>query len=174
MHIPALVEALQDERCQLTVLLLNGNEIGDAGACMLFEKALGHEHCKLTELCLGSCGLTDHCIPALVEALQDERCQLTVLILNGNEIGDAGACMLFEKALGHEHCKLTELCLGSCGLTDHCIPALVEALQDERCGLTDLLLYFNKFTEDGERSLRNAKTYQTCKDTGLRIRLPSY
>ena len=172
--VPAMVKALQDERCQLTVLSLNDNKIGDAGACMLFEKALGQEHCKLAELCLDSCLLTDHCVPALVEALRDERCQLTDLSLNDNKIGDAGACMLFEKALGQEHCKLAELCLDSCLFTDDCVPALVEALQDERCRLTNLDISSRNFTEDGKRSLRNVESYQTCKDRGLRIWLLCY
>ena len=70
---------------------------------------------KLTSLDVSNCRLTNQCIPSLCEALQDEHCQLTVLLLNNNEIGDAGACMLFEKALGQEHCKLTKLHLGKCG-----------------------------------------------------------
>ena len=172
--ISPLVEALQDERCQLTVLSLRGNkEIGDVGVCMLLEKALGKEHCKLTELYLDSCWLTDRCVSPLVEALQDERCQLTVLSLKSNKILDAGACMLFKKALGQEHCKLTELYLNHCWLTDLCVPAIVEALQDKRCRLTYLDPIGNNLTEDGERSLRNVETCQTCKDRGLRIRVSS-
>jgi hypothetical protein len=107
-----LCKALQDERCQLTLLSLSNNAIGDEGVDMLFEDALMQEHCKLTELNLDECSLTDQCIrtvPSLCKALQDERCQLTNLSLGCNAIGDKGACMLFEDALMQEHCKLTEL-----------------------------------------------------------------
>ena len=169
--VPAMVKALQNERCQLTGLSLWSNKLDDDGACILFEEALGQEHCKLTTLDLGYCALTDNCVPAMVKALQDERCQLTYLSLKGNVIGDDRARMLFEKALGQEHCKLTKLDLSHCALTDQCVPALVETLQDERCRLTTLNLDGNDFSEDGEKLLRNVETYQTCKDRGLCISL---
>ncbi len=76
---------------------------------MLFEDALSNEHCKLTELDLNNCSLTDRCIPSLCTALKDECCKLTVLSLWGNHITDCGACMLFEDVLSNEHWKLTEL-----------------------------------------------------------------
>jgi Leucine-rich repeat (LRR) protein len=155
--IPSLCKALKDERCQLTVLLLADNAIGDEGACMLFEDALTKEHCKLTVLDLRDCSLTDQCIPSLWKALQDERCQLTDLSLGSNVIGDKGVCMLFEDALTKEHCKLIELDLCVCSLTDQCIPSLCKALQDERCKLTKLWLWSNYFSENGKRLLHDAK-----------------
>ena len=147
--IPSFSKALQDERCQLTYLSLEYNDIGDKGVCMLFEDALTNEHCKLTVLNLHRCSLTDQCIPSLCKALQDERCQLTVLLIGSNAIGDEGACMLFEDALTKEHCKLTELNLYECSLTDQCIRSLCKALQDERCQLTDLSLKNNAIGDKG-------------------------
>jgi hypothetical protein len=88
---------------------------------MLFEDVLRKEHCKLTGLNLYKCSLTDQCIPSLCKALQDEQCQLTLLSLSNNAIGDEGVDMLFEDALMQEHCKLTELNLDECSLTDQCI-----------------------------------------------------
>ena len=167
--IPMLVEALQDERCQLTVLLLGENDIGDEGAGMLFEDALTKEHCKLTELNLSKCSLTDRCIPSLCKALQDERCQLTVLSLGHNAIGDEGVGMLFEDALTKEHCKLTELNLLQCSLTDQCIPSLCKALKDGQCVLTILFLLSNHFTENGKKLLRDTMNYESCKARGLQI-----
>jgi hypothetical protein len=167
--IPTLVKALQDERCQLTVLVLRNNGIGDKGACMLFEDALTNEHCKLTKLNLHECSLTDRCIPSLCKALQDERCQLTVLFLAFNAIGDKGACMLFEDALTKEHCKLTELALLQCSLTDQCIPSLCKALKDGQCVLTRLWLILNNFTENGEKLLRDVENYESFKARGLQI-----
>jgi GTPase SAR1 family protein len=165
--IPSLCKALQDEHCQLTVLLLRENAIGDKCARMLFEDALTKEHCKLTELNLGMCSLTDRCIPSLCKALQDKHCQLTVLLLWENAIGDKGAGMLFEDALTKEHCKLTELNLARCSLTDRCIPSLCKALQDERCKLTELRLYANQFTGKGKTLLDDVQKYPSCKSRGL-------
>ena len=161
--VPSLCKALQDEVCRLTDLSLRGNDIGNKGASTLFEDALTKEHCKLTKLDLSYCSLTDQCIPSLCKALQDEVCRLTDLSLRGNDLGDKGACTLFEDALTKEHCKLTKLNLGRCSLTDRCIPSLLKALQDEHCGLDELRLGGNTFTEDGERLIR--------EERGLNIRL---
>jgi hypothetical protein len=167
--IPSLCKTLQDERCELTDLSLEHNAIGDKGAFMLFEDALTKEHCKLTELNLSACSLTDECIPSLCKALQDERCELIVLSLEQNAIGDKGAFMLFEDALTKEHCKLTELNLSSCSLTDECIPSLCKALQDGRCVLTSLHLGNNDFAENGKKLLRGTMNYESCKARHLQI-----
>ena len=141
--------------------------IEPARISMLFEKALTKEHCKLTNLSLHCCSLTDQCIAKLCNALQDERCRLTNLTLENNAIGDKGARMLFENVLTKEHCKLTKLDLSKCSLTDQCIPSLLEALQDEHCGLVKLQLWGNGFTEDGKRSIREVR--ENCKERGLNI-----
>ena len=151
--IPSLCKALQNELCPLTELSMKNNVIGDKGACMLFQDGLTKEHCKLTELDLVDCSLTDQCIPSLCKALQDEVCRLADLSLRGNDLGDKGASTLFEDALTKEHCKLTKLNLERCMLTDRCIPSLLKALQDEHCGLDKLPLWGNHFTKDGERSI---------------------
>ena len=169
LSIPALVKALQDERCQLTDLSLKGNAIGDKGVGMLFEDALTKEHCKLTILNLITCSLTDECIPSLCKALQDKRCQLFYLSLSNNAIGDKGACMLFEDALTKEHCKLTGLNLHKCSLTDQCIPSLCKALKYGQCVLRSLLLIGNNFTDNGKKLLRDTMNYESCKARDLRI-----
>ena len=168
--IPTLIKALQDERCQLTHLLLKNNAIGDKGVAMLFEDALTKEHCKLTMLDVGVCSLTDRCIPSLCKALQDERCQLTDLSLWDNAIGDKGVAMLFENALTKEHCKLSMLDVGVCSLTDQSIPSLCKALQDERCQLTDLSLWGNAVGDKGVAMLfEDALTKEHCKLTMLNL-----
>ena len=138
--IPKIVKFLQDERCQLTSLSLEGNYICDEGASMLFKDVLTSEFCKLTHLGLGDCDLTYQCMPDLFKALKDERCQLTSLSLWRNEISDEAASMLFKDVLTSEFCKLTHLDLGYCYLTDQCMPDLFKALKDERCRLTSLTL----------------------------------
>ena len=145
--IPKIVKFLKDEHCQLTSLSLEGNMIGNEGESMLFKDVLTSEFCKLTHLDLGSCYLTDQCMPDLFKALKDEHCQLTSLSLKSNGIGDKGASMLFKDVLTSEFCKLTHLDLGDCYLTGQCMPDLFEALKDERCRLTSLTLKGCKMSE---------------------------
>ena len=162
--IVSLCKALEDERCQLTVLSLGGNTlIGDKGADMLFCEGLAREHCKLTEMRLNNCSLTSKCIPSLCKALQDERCQLNVLSLHKNAICDEGASMLMEEALGKEHCKLNQLDLDYCALTDQCIPSFCKALQSKYCVLTKLILLGNDITESGERRLLDVINNARCE-----------
>ncbi len=142
-YVPALVKTLQGEHCQLVQLSLGGNEIANEGVRLLVDNVLTKEHCKLTDLDLAYCSLTRQCISTLCKALQDKRCELNVLSLGDNDIGDKGACVLFKDALTKKNCKLTELRLDRCGLTDKCIPTLCKTLQDERCRLKTLRLYGN-------------------------------
>jgi Leucine-rich repeat (LRR) protein len=168
--ISNLCKMLQDERCQLNVLSLSSNKIGDEGARVLFKDGITNEHCKLTELHLAHCGLTDKCIPRLCKTLQDELCKLNVLSLRSNRIGDESACVLFEDGITREHCKLTELDLRNSSLTDKCIPRLCKALQHEHCGLTKLRLNRgNNFTDDGKKMLSEVEKCDGCKARGLKI-----
>ena len=166
--IPSLCKTLQDGRCQLIVLSLDSNDVNDGGVGMLFKDALSNEHCKLTELDLTGCRLTDCCIPGLCTALQDELCKLTVLSLGFNHITDRGVGMLFKDALSNDHCKLTELDLSHCSLTDRCIPSLCTTLQDEHCKLTDLSLSENVISDAGASMLfKDALSKEHCKLTKL-------
>ena len=228
--IPKIVKFLQDERCQLTSLSLEGNEMGDKGASMLFKDVLTSEFCKLTHLNLGYCYLTDQCMPDLFKALKDERCLLTSLTLDRCEISDNNVvtlfedvlisehckldalglvgipfttqpmsslckalqhercqltwlslghdtmdeevlCMLFTDAITKEHCKLTQLNLYLCKMTDKCIPILRTALQHERCRLTRLWLDKHMFTEQGRRAVLDVMNHESCKARGLQIYL---
>jgi Ran GTPase-activating protein (RanGAP) involved in mRNA processing and transport len=153
--IPALCEVLQDEHCKLSVLSLEGNVIGDEGVRMLCTDALRREQCTLISLNLGSCSLTAKCLPPLCEVLQSEHCKLSTLSLEYNIIGDEGVGMLCTDALRREQCKLIELFLGVCELTDQCVPLLCEALEDRNCKLGKLSLDFNHVTEKGLDLLRD-------------------
>jgi hypothetical protein len=62
-----------------------------------------------------------------------------------------------------EHCKLTELSLSYCSLTDDCIPDLRKALQDEHCVLNGLRLYGR------QEALREIETHEHCKAGGLEV-----
>jgi hypothetical protein len=63
--------------------------------------------------------------------------------------------MLCTDALRREQCKLTELCLWECELTDQCVQPLCEALEDRNCKLDNLWLGYNRFTKKGLDLLRD-------------------
>jgi hypothetical protein len=169
-EISKLCEVLNNRHCpNLTHLHLGNNSIRDEGAIVLYD-TLTRGLRQLYELHVSVCELTDRCIPTLVKALQDERCQLTHLSLGFSAIGDKGACRLFEDALTKEHCKLTVLHLERCSLTDQCIPSLCKALQDERCQLTHLSLENNAIGDEGVGMLfEDALTKEHCKLTVLHL-----
>ena len=94
---------------------------------------------------------------------------MTWLNLSTNKITDKGLHMLCELALTKERCKLVELDLLGCSLTDDCIPDLGKTLQDEHCKLKNLDLNGNKFPEKGRKSIREIEAYEHCKSRGLEI-----
>ena len=79
--------------------------------------------------------------------------------------------MLCELALGKENCKLVELNLEDCPLTDECIPDLRKTLQDVHCRLNKLTLPRNKFTEEGKNFIREIATHEQCKHAGTLIQI---
>ena len=198
--IPSLCELLRDKRCNLTVLSLRSNKgISDEGLRMLCQstlttehcklvnlnmsrcsltddcipelrKALQDEHCKLTQLDLDHCSLTDNCIPEVCKALQDERCKLTVFSLQNNQgISDKGIRKLCRSALTTEHCKVVKLNVSGCSLTDDCISELRKALQDEHCKLTELVLDRCSLTDKCIPEVCKALQDERCKLTVLSL-----
>jgi hypothetical protein len=71
---------------QLTVLNLGLNNVGDDGMRMLCRSLMRNQH-RLKELIIDGCSLTTESIFCLVEVLSNEHCEITDLILGGNEIG---------------------------------------------------------------------------------------
>ena len=167
--IPNLCKALQDERCQLTILSLSCNEIKNEGLRVLCEEALTKKHCKLTSLGLGRCSLSNDCIPSLIMALPNKDCKLMSLILDDNPIGDKGVAMLFKDALSNKRCSLTALSLQQCSLTDLCIPSFCMILQGKRCALKSLSLAYNEFTENSKTWLCDIMNYESFQARHLEI-----
>jgi Ran GTPase-activating protein (RanGAP) involved in mRNA processing and transport len=158
--MPSLCKLLTDERCELTLLDLPANEgISDEGLDKLCRSALTTEHCKLMELNVAGCSLTDNCIPELCKALQHENCDLVVLSLSSNRsLTDNGLSQLCD-ALQHKNCDLKELKLNECSLTDNCIPELCNALRHANCTLEVLCLLGNTITEERMEYL---ETHVSC------------
>ena len=164
-------EVLDNKLCpELTYLNLGRNNIAGEGLTKLCKTITKQKLLKLTGLDLWNCSLTNECVPALCELLRNECCNLIDLTLGINPgINDEGLRILCGHALTNEHCKLEELNLRLCSLTDDCLPELCNALQHEHCRLNELVLDGNKFTGKGKKSIRGIESHELCKARGLKI-----
>ena len=158
-------EVLDNKLCpELTDLDVARNDIADEGLTKLCKTITKQKLLKLTGLNLGRCSLTNECVRALCELLINECCNLIYLALLGNAgINDEGLRILCEHALTNEHCKLEELDLKFCSLTDDCLPELCKALQHEHCRLNELYLSGNKFTEKGKKYICEIENINSVK-----------
>ena len=158
-------EFLDNKLCpELTYLDLGRNDIADEGLTKLCKTITKQKLLKLTRLNLGRCSLTNECVRALCELLRNECCNLIGLALTGNAgINDEGLGILCKHALTNEHCKLEELNLSHCSLTDDCLPELCNALQHEHCWLNELYLSGNKFSEKGKKYICEIENINSVK-----------
>ncbi|XP_048103440.1 NACHT, LRR and PYD domains-containing protein 14-like isoform X3 [Alosa alosa] len=138
-----LASALKTSRSSnLRVLHLSENKLLDSGVELLCS-ALCHQNCKLEELWLYNCNLTDKSCSYLASALKTSRSSnLRVLHLSENKLLDSGVELLCS-ALCHQNCTLEELQLYSCDLTDKSCSYLASALKSPSSNLTQLDLGYN-------------------------------
>ena len=125
---------------ELRELTLNGNNIGDKGAEKVC-KALVTVQSKFTKISLENCSLTCRCASWLANVLSDENCEITDLILRGNDLGDEGLRVLCPALI---QSKITKLSLERCSLTSECASYLANVLIDEKCEITHLSLSYNE------------------------------
>lgn len=155
-----LVHVLTSTTCQLSVLHVFSNEIGDQGLKILCE-GLRSQRNTVQELNLQYCQLTGKSMEDLSTTLSSGHSQLVKLNLSKNEIGDTGVETL-SKGLQHPFCKLESLRLSDCGLTEACCPLVAEALMSNHCSLIDIDLSVNEFGHEGAIVLCNALKRPGC------------
>ncbi|XP_012368699.1 NACHT, LRR and PYD domains-containing protein 4 [Octodon degus] len=119
---------------KLKSLHLNNNPVGDAGVKLLCD-ALVQPSCRLEDLELEDCGLTNACCEALAATLTSSR-TLHTLNLVENAVDCRGLAVLFA-ALKHPECSLQVLGLKKADLDEEAL-ALVIAAEDENPGLVIL------------------------------------
>eukprot|EP00051_Salpingoeca_urceolata_P007568 m.98686 g.98686 ORF g.98686 m.98686 type:complete len:488 (+) comp15291_c0_seq1:67-1530(+) len=141
------VAQLSFSRCEaLTVLDLNSNNFGAAGAVVLQREltSLG----RIRKLNLGHCDFPGGVMAGLVAALNaQEQPPLDALTLDWNDIGDEGA-----QALGvlFETHPPTRVSLKGCGITDVGVVAMISKLQMGAVeGLAQLNLEDNVLSDVG-------------------------
>ncbi|XP_062392911.1 NACHT, LRR and PYD domains-containing protein 12-like [Sardina pilchardus] len=152
----------------LRVLDLGYNKLLDSGVELLCS-ALCHHNCKLEELELNMCNLSDKSCSYLASALKTSHSSnLRVLRLGWNKLLDSGVELLCS-ALCHHNCKLEELELDNCNLTNKSCSYLASALKTSHSSnLRVLNLSNNKLLDSGVELLCSALCHN-CKLEELRL-----
>ncbi|XP_062392906.1 NACHT, LRR and PYD domains-containing protein 3-like [Sardina pilchardus] len=147
----------------LRVLDLGWNKLLDSGVELLCS-ALCHHNCKLEELELERCNLSDKSCSYLASALKTSHSSnLRVLRLGWNKLLDSGVELLCS-ALCHHNCKLEELELDNCNLSDKSCSYLASALKTSHSSnLRVLNLSDNKLLDSGVELLCSALCHHNCK-----------
>ncbi|KAM3871760.1 NACHT, LRR and PYD domains-containing protein 3 [Diretmus argenteus] len=161
--IPHLASALRKGKTK--ELDLSHSHMGDANFKIL---CTGLRDCKIHNLKIPVCGLTEACCGDLVSVLTSSTSQLCVLDLMFNELGDQGLTQLCQ-ALHSPNCKLQELHLHSCALTEGSMGALSAALCSGQSELRILNLTLNPIGDGGVEVLSKALQHPLCKLQSLRL-----
>ncbi|KAK7157162.1 hypothetical protein R3I93_008591 [Phoxinus phoxinus] len=151
----ALASALRSNPSHLRKLDLSENKLGDSGVKLL-SAVLGNPLCKLEELRLRDCGVTEEGCAALASALRSNPSHLRTLHLSVNKLGDSGV-KRFSAVLENPLCKLETLGLRDCGVTDEGCAALASALRSNPSHLRELHLSGNKLGDSGVKLLQDLK-----------------
>ncbi|KAG1953694.1 NACHT, LRR and PYD domains-containing protein 12-like [Pimephales promelas] len=149
----ALTSALRSNPSHLRDLDLSGNKLGDS--VPLLSAVLEDPRCKLENLWLSYCGVTDEGFAALTSALRSNPSHLRELNLTGNKLGDS--VPLLTAVLEDPHCKLENLRLSYCGVTDEGCAALTSALRSNPSHLRQLYLTGNKLEDSDIKLLSDLK-----------------
>ncbi|KAK7155958.1 hypothetical protein R3I94_006126 [Phoxinus phoxinus] len=102
------------------------------------------------------CGVTDEGCAALASALRSNPSHLRTLYLSYNNLGVSGV-KLISAGLENPHCKLEELWLVDCGVTDEGCAALASALRSNPSHLRKLYLYGNNLRDSGVKLLEDLR-----------------
>ncbi|XP_023278586.1 NACHT, LRR and PYD domains-containing protein 12-like [Seriola lalandi dorsalis] len=128
----------------------------------------GLRDCKLHNLNLQVCRLTEASCEDLVLVLTSAASQLCLCDISFNEIEDKGLMKLC-KALHSPHCRLQQLYLQSCELTAASMEALSAALCSGNSELRELGLARNTIGDSGVEALCKALQHRLCKLQSLKL-----
>uniref|UniRef100_A0A8C6SX16 NACHT, LRR and PYD domains-containing protein 12-like n=1 Tax=Neogobius melanostomus TaxID=47308 RepID=A0A8C6SX16_9GOBI len=115
---------------------------------------------------LSSCNLSESSCEALSSVLSSSS--LTVLDLSNNDLKDSGLKML-SVGLKSPHCKLEQLRLSGCLISEEGCAALASALRSNPSHLTDLDLSFNHPGDTGVKLLTALQEEPHCSLSTLRL-----
>ncbi|KAJ0060528.1 hypothetical protein NL108_015157 [Boleophthalmus pectinirostris] len=151
----------------LRVLDLSDNDVKDSGVEML-SAGLKSRHCKLEDLRLSSCHLSEKSCGSLSSVLKSHS-GLRVLDLSDNDVKDSGVEML-SAGLKSRHCKLEELSLSRCLVSEEGCAPLASALQSKSSHLRELDLSYNHPGDTGVKLLSALQSAPYCTLHTLRLK----
>ncbi|XP_014906595.1 NACHT, LRR and PYD domains-containing protein 14-like [Poecilia latipinna] len=167
-----VVSALISNPSHLTTLNLSENSLKDAGVKELC-RFLQSPHCKIHTLRLWGCSLSETSCNYLASALKSNPSHVTELNLSWNyNLKDAGVKELCG-FLQSPHCKIRDLSLKDCGLSEISCSSLASALKSNHSHLTELDLSENSLKDPDVKPLLKLVKSPGCKLKTLKWRLMS-
>ncbi|XP_033833986.1 NLR family CARD domain-containing protein 3-like isoform X2 [Periophthalmus magnuspinnatus] len=118
---------------------------------------------------LSSCNLSERSCEALSSVLSSQSSSLTVLDLSLNDLKDSGLKML-SVGLKSPHCKLEQLRLSGCLVSEEGCASLASALRSNSSHLTELDLTYNHPGDTGIKLLSALQEDPHCALDTLRLR----
>ncbi|KAI5090321.1 NACHT, LRR and PYD domains-containing protein 12-like, partial [Silurus meridionalis] len=153
--------SLRELHLTVNTLNLSWNNLEDLGVKRL-SVLLENPECKVKDLRLCDCGVSDEGCAALASALRSNPSHLRELDLSGNKVGDSGVKCL-SAVLENPHCKLEKLRLCDCGVSDEGCAALASALRSNPSHLRELYLTENNVGDSGVKCVSAVLENPHCK-----------
>ncbi|XP_053365001.1 NACHT, LRR and PYD domains-containing protein 12-like [Clarias gariepinus] len=158
---------LREVHLTLETLDLSRNKLEDSVVKDL-SVVLENPLCKLKNLRMIGCGVSDEGCAALTSALRSNPSHLRKLNLSYNHVGDSGVKCL-SALLENPLCKLEILRMERCGVSDEGCAALTSALRSNPSHLRDLDLSYNHVGDSGVKCLSALLENPLCKLETLRL-----
>ncbi|XP_051744812.1 uncharacterized protein LOC127509829 isoform X16 [Ctenopharyngodon idella] len=146
----------------LKELNLNNSCLLDSGVKEICE-GLKNPVCKLKILKLSKCDLTEESCLAIASVLSSDSSSLKDLDLSDNNLKDSGVKLLSDGL--KENCKLENLRLSGCSITEEGYKSLASALRSNPSHLIELDLRGNDPGQSGVKELSDLLQDPNCKLT---------